>query len=92
MACGAATAGGQPLARVVDDLLAVRDLGGRVEIRRFDTPADIAALHMLRARSANDLARRWLDSYEAPYLDPGIQDGLKDFIAKKKESMPDAFT
>ncbi|MCO6385510.1 trimethylamine methyltransferase family protein [Aliihoeflea sp. 40Bstr573] len=41
---------------------------------------------------ANDLARRWLDSYESPYLDPGIEDGLKDFMAKKKESMPDAFT
>ena len=25
-------------------------------------------------------------------VDPGIDDGLKDFIAKKKESMPDAFT
>ena len=41
---------------------------------------------------ANDIARRWLGSYEAPYLDPGIEEGLKDFIAKKKESMPDAFT
>ncbi len=41
---------------------------------------------------ANALARHWLDTYEAPYLDPGVEDGLKDFIAKKKESMPDAFT
>jgi trimethylamine--corrinoid protein Co-methyltransferase len=41
---------------------------------------------------ANELCRRWLESYEAPPLDPGIEDGLKDFIAKKKESMPDAFT
>jgi trimethylamine--corrinoid protein Co-methyltransferase len=41
---------------------------------------------------ANALARSWLESYEAPYLDPGIDDGLKDFIARKKESMPDAFT
>jgi trimethylamine--corrinoid protein Co-methyltransferase len=41
---------------------------------------------------ANDLARRWLETYEAPFLDPGIEDGLKDFMAKKKESMPDAFT
>jgi trimethylamine--corrinoid protein Co-methyltransferase len=41
---------------------------------------------------ANELARRWLDAYEAPYLDPGIEDGLKDFVAKKKESMLDAFT
>lgn len=41
---------------------------------------------------ANELARRWLETYEAPPLDPGIEEGLLDFIAKKKESMPDAFT
>ncbi|MCO6050093.1 trimethylamine methyltransferase family protein [Mesorhizobium sp. RP14(2022)] len=41
---------------------------------------------------ANELARRWLETYEAPPLDPGIEDGINDFIAKKKESMPDAFT
>lgn len=41
---------------------------------------------------ANELARRWLESYEAPPLDPGIEEGLLDFIAKRKESMPDAFT
>lgn len=41
---------------------------------------------------ANILARHWLETYEAPFLDQGIDDGLKDFIAKKKESMPDAFT
>jgi trimethylamine---corrinoid protein Co-methyltransferase len=44
------------------------------------------------AQRANELCRRWLESYEAPALDPGLDDGLKDFIAKKKESMPDAFT
>jgi trimethylamine---corrinoid protein Co-methyltransferase len=41
---------------------------------------------------ANELARRWLETYEAPALDEGIADGLRDFIATKKESMPDAFT
>lgn len=41
---------------------------------------------------ANELARRWLETYEAPDLDPGIEDGLQDFMAKRKESMPDAFT
>ncbi len=41
---------------------------------------------------ANAIARSWLDSYEQPDLDPGIDEGLKDFIARKKESMPDAFT
>ena len=41
---------------------------------------------------ANALCRDWLDAYQAPPLDPGIGDGLVDFIARKKESMPDAFT
>lgn len=43
-------------------------------------------------RRANELARRWLESYEAPAIDPGIDEALKDFIARKKASMPDAFT
>ena len=41
---------------------------------------------------ANALARQWLEQYQAPDLDPGIDEGLQDFIARKKESMPDAFT
>ena len=41
---------------------------------------------------ANELAQKWLDAYEAPFIDPGILDGLTDFVSKKKESMPDAFT
>ncbi|MEX0343680.1 MAG: trimethylamine methyltransferase family protein [Rhizobiaceae bacterium] len=41
---------------------------------------------------ANELARQWLSSYQAPELDAGIDEALQAFIAKKKESMPDAFT
>ncbi|PSJ54990.1 trimethylamine methyltransferase family protein [Kumtagia ephedrae] len=44
------------------------------------------------SQRANELARRWLESYEAPYLDPAIDEALTDFIAGKKNSMPDAFT
>ncbi|CAM3121853.1 trimethylamine---corrinoid protein Co-methyltransferase [Paracoccus aminovorans] len=44
------------------------------------------------AQRANELARRWLDSYEPPALDPGIAESLNDFVARKKASMPDAFT
>ncbi len=40
---------------------------------------------------ANEICRRWLDSYEAPPLDPGIAEGLADFVAKRKESESDAF-
>jgi trimethylamine--corrinoid protein Co-methyltransferase len=41
---------------------------------------------------ANALCRTWLESFEAPYLDPAIDDALLDYIAKRKDSMPDAFT
>ncbi len=34
------------------------------------------------AQRANALARGWLESYEAPEIDPGIDDGLRDFIAR----------
>ncbi|MEQ9248105.1 MAG: trimethylamine methyltransferase family protein, partial [Nitratireductor sp.] len=44
------------------------------------------------AQRANQLARSWLETYQAPPLDPGIEEGLLDFIAKRKESMPDAFS
>ncbi|MEF2548820.1 trimethylamine methyltransferase family protein [Aurantimonas sp. E1-2-R+4] len=46
----------------------------------------------LRAENrANQLCRRWLDAYEAPALDPGVAEALSGFIAKRKESEPDAF-
>jgi len=41
---------------------------------------------------ANEASRQWLQSYQPPDLDPGVDDGLNAFIAHKKESMPDAFT
>ncbi|MEZ5870540.1 MAG: trimethylamine methyltransferase family protein [Nitratireductor sp.] len=41
---------------------------------------------------ANQIARSWLDNYQAPHLDPAIDEALKDFIKQKKDSMPDAFT
>ncbi len=44
------------------------------------------------AQRANEIARRWLESYEAPPIDPGIAESLHDFVARKKASMPDAFT
>jgi trimethylamine---corrinoid protein Co-methyltransferase len=40
---------------------------------------------------ANQLARSWLDSYQAPPLDEGVDEALNEFIARKKDSMPDAF-
>jgi len=39
---------------------------------------------------ANGIWKKWLADYEAPPLDPGIDEALKAFIAEKKASMPDA--
>jgi trimethylamine--corrinoid protein Co-methyltransferase len=41
---------------------------------------------------ANALCRSWLESYEAPALDPEIDEKLLAFIQQRKDSMPDAFT
>ena len=41
---------------------------------------------------ANALWKRWLAEYEAPPLDPGIDEALTDFVTRRKDSMPDAFS
>ncbi len=41
---------------------------------------------------ANETARYWLENYQAPALDLSTDEALKDFITRKKNSMPDAFT
>jgi trimethylamine--corrinoid protein Co-methyltransferase len=42
------------------------------------------------AQRANAIWKRMLAEYEAPPLDEGIDEALKDFIARRKASMPDA--
>ncbi len=41
---------------------------------------------------ANEQARKWIADHVAPDMDPGIRDALDAYVARKKESMPDAFT
>ncbi|MFD0917704.1 trimethylamine methyltransferase family protein [Pseudahrensia aquimaris] len=41
---------------------------------------------------ANAIARKWIEEHEAPALDEGIREALDEFIAQKKNSMPDAFS
>ena len=43
------------------------------------------------ATRANRLWKQKLREYEAPDLDEGIDEALKEFVAKKKASMPDAW-
>ena len=42
------------------------------------------------AQRANALWKEMLASYQEPGLDPGIDEALRDFIARKKASMPDS--
>ncbi len=42
------------------------------------------------AQRANVIWKRMLRDYEAPALDEGIDEALKEFIAKRKASMPDS--
>ncbi|MDQ0324453.1 trimethylamine--corrinoid protein Co-methyltransferase [Rhodopseudomonas julia] len=41
---------------------------------------------------ANGLWKKWLAEYEAPPLDEGVDEALKEFIETTKASMPDAFS
>lgn len=41
---------------------------------------------------AIELAKQWLNRYQPPALDAGIDEELQAFITRKKEAMPDAFT
>ncbi len=43
------------------------------------------------AQRANTLWKKWLQDYEAPPLDPGIDEALQAYMARRKESEPDAF-
>ena len=43
------------------------------------------------AQRANTLWKKWLRDYEAPPLDPGIDEALQAYMARRKESEPDAF-
>ena len=43
------------------------------------------------ASRANAIWKKMLADYEAPALDPAIDEALTEFIEKKKASMPDAF-
>jgi len=43
------------------------------------------------AQRANKQWKQWLADYEAPPIDPGVDEALQAFIAEKKAATPDAF-
>lgn len=40
---------------------------------------------------ATERVQRLIDTYQQPALDPAIHEALADYVARKKDSMPDAF-
>jgi len=50
----------------------------------------LAAGGLDAGQRANTIWKQLLADYEQPPLDPGIDEGIRDYIAKRKESMPDA--
>jgi trimethylamine--corrinoid protein Co-methyltransferase len=42
------------------------------------------------AQRANALWKRLLREYEAPAIDPGVDEALTEYIAKKKAAVPDS--
>ena len=42
------------------------------------------------AQRANRIWKKMLAEYEAPPIDPGVDEALLDFIARRKASMPDS--
>ncbi len=43
------------------------------------------------AQRANWIWKKWLADYQAPPIDPAVDEALQAFIREKKDSMPDAF-
>ena len=42
------------------------------------------------AQRANVIWKKMLAAYEAPPIDPGVDEALLEFIARRKASMPDS--
>ena len=41
-------------------------------------------------KRANTLWKKMLSEYEAPPIDPGVDEALLEYIAKKKAAVPDS--
>lgn len=63
---------------------------GVLDYKPFETWVDEGghdSVHFAHAK-----ATRMLAEYQAPPIDPGIDEALKDYVTRRKESEPDAFT
>lgn len=60
-----------------------------LDYKPFETWEDEGARDTATLASAR--VKKLLDDYQQPHLDPGIAQGLTDFVSQKKASMPDSF-
>lgn len=60
-----------------------------LDYKPFETWEDEGARDTATLASAR--VKKLLDDYQQPQLDPGIAQGLTDFVSQKKASMPDSF-
>lgn len=60
-----------------------------LDYKPFETWEDEGARDTATLASAR--VKKLLDDYQQPQLDPGIAQGLMDFVSQKKASMPDSF-
>ena len=60
-----------------------------LDYRPFETWAEAGGLDL--AQLANARVRKLLAEYEAPAIDPGVEEALNDYVARRKASEPDAF-
>ena len=60
-----------------------------LDYRPFETWAEAGGPDSMAL--ANARVRRMLAEYEAPPIDPAVDEALQDFVDRRKASEPDAF-
>jgi trimethylamine--corrinoid protein Co-methyltransferase len=63
---------------------------GVLDYKPYETWADEGSRDSQALASAK--VRQMLGDYQAPAIDPGVRESLEDYVARKKEAAPDAFT
>jgi trimethylamine--corrinoid protein Co-methyltransferase len=61
------------------------ELADNTTFEQWSSEGSVESHERARARAV-----KMLDSFEAPALDPSINDGLRDFIGKRMEELPDS--
>ena len=62
---------------------------GVLDYKPYETWAEEGARDTAQLAAAR--VNKLLGDYQAPGIDPGVDEALRDYIARRKASMPDAF-